>query len=254
MEPWRLLDRHGGRTARPDRPAIRAARREPADRAWRSVSPVPVTRLVPARRECSDQSRAAQARGQGLGWRSGAARRRRCRRSRSARGHPPGAPLPGPPRVSRRPTGPAPAAFHHPSPRDLTALPARWVPAPVRRDRATFGLPGRGGTAERCTDLCSSPGSRPGANKISRSPLSMGCHGRAVTPAGPCGLRPEGGLSSVLGRSGVQRAVADAFLQPGRCTVGFSRAGQRTFVLRGVDPRSRGTILDSGTWRWHRLP
>jgi len=54
MQPWRLLDRPGVRTARADRPAIRATRRKPADRAWRSVSPVPVTRLVPARRECSD--------------------------------------------------------------------------------------------------------------------------------------------------------------------------------------------------------
>jgi len=87
---------------------------------------------------------------------------------REARGHPPGAPLPGPPRALRPPTGPAPAAFHHPSRRDLTASPARWVPAPERRDRATFGLPRRGRTAERCTDLCSSPGSRPGANRISR--------------------------------------------------------------------------------------
>jgi len=35
MQPWRFLDRSGVRTARPDRPAIRAARRKPADRAWR---------------------------------------------------------------------------------------------------------------------------------------------------------------------------------------------------------------------------
>jgi len=93
----------------------------------------------------------------------------RQRRRRKARGHPPGAPLPSPPRVSPPPTGPALTAFHHPSRRDWAALPARWVPAPARRDRATFGLPRRGGRAERRTDLCTSPGSRPGADKVSRS-------------------------------------------------------------------------------------
>jgi len=53
VPPWRAATGPHG-DGRPGA-GVRAAGRRPADRAWRRRSPAPVTRLVPARRECSDR-------------------------------------------------------------------------------------------------------------------------------------------------------------------------------------------------------